>query len=65
MVKDGHHEGVIREIARANQNTKIMKTCLKPGNDDFYNEFSDKTGIKKMQISQNRTSRNNAPSVLQ
>jgi len=47
MVKDGYHEGVIREIAWANQNTNMMKTYLKLGNDDIYNEFLDKTGIKK------------------
>jgi site-specific recombinase XerD len=47
MVKDGYHEGVIREIAWANQNTNMMKTYLKLGNDDIYNEFLDKTGVKK------------------
>lgn len=47
MVKDGYHEGVIREIAWANQNTDMMKTYLKLGNDDIYNEFLDKTGVKK------------------
>jgi len=47
MVKDGYHEGVIREIAWVNQSTDMMKTYLKLGNDDIYNEFLDKTGIKK------------------
>ena len=47
MVKDGYQEGVIREMAWANQSTNMMKTYLKLGSDDIYNEFLDKTGIKK------------------
>ncbi|MFA5236230.1 MAG: hypothetical protein WC362_00030 [Methanoregula sp.] len=38
---------MIKEIAWANQNTNMMKIYLKLGKDDVYNEFLDKSGIKK------------------
>lgn len=47
MVKDGHHEGVIREIAPGKPEHKDDENLSETGNDDFYNEFSDKSGIKK------------------
>lgn len=49
MARDGYQESVIKEVAWANQNTTMMKIYMKLGSEDVYNEFLEKSGIRKKQ----------------